>query len=178
MKNAALITLILLLGGVVTAQTGNTVTLNVNLHPIQTLQVNTNEIHLVYDTAAKYESGVDVLQEDHLTVHGTSGMVITVKSDGDLTHSENTEEAGIIAANTIQIAASAGATNAFLDATYANPFLSSEEAVLLSNSKGGGIRNVSITYKGAGGHAYSSKLIPGKPKTVYKTQVRYTVLAQ
>ncbi|MFB9055171.1 hypothetical protein ACFFU9_00305 [Mariniflexile ostreae] len=178
MKNAVLITLVLFLGGAITAQTGSAVTLNINLHPIQTLKVNTTEVDLVYDTAAKYESGVDVLQPDHLTVSGTAGMVITVKSDGHLMHSGAVGLPDVIAANTIQVAASAGTTNAFSNATYAMPFLSSEEAIILSNSKGGGVRNISITYKGAGANTYNNMALASKVQTVFKTQVTYTVTAQ
>lgn len=60
----------------------NSVTLNVNLYPIQTLMVNTSqkEVNLEFKTREDYRNGVVSEQQDHLTIYSTGGFQVKVSA--------------------------------------------------------------------------------------------------
>ncbi|MEO8254224.1 MAG: hypothetical protein ABI554_07520 [Flavobacterium sp.] len=160
------------------AQTAtDNVTLNVKLHPIQTLVVNPAQktVNLDYNTVGDYKDGVTSTQADHLTIYSTGGFQVKVKSAGDLAEtSAGTEK---IATNSIQITAKAG-TNGLTAATYSSTSLESTEKSLITSTTGGVDKKINIEYKGAGADAYVNKYIAGQNPTIYTTTVTYTIVSQ
>src|SRR5690606_19796747 len=68
-----------------TQQRGDFATLNINLYPIQTLEINSAQktVNLDYKTKLDYESGVNSDQIDHLKIYSTGGFSIKVRSASD-----------------------------------------------------------------------------------------------
>ena len=162
----------------VSAQTAtDNVTLNVKLHPIQTLVVNPaqKEVNLDYTTVADYKDGVSSKQADHLTVYSTGGFEVKVKSAGNLTETKSGSET--IAANSIQITATSG-TSGLTAATYNSASLESTEKSLITSTTGGVDKKINIEYKGAGADAYVNKYIAGQNPTIYTTTVTYTIVSK
>ncbi len=155
------------------------VTLNVNLYPIQHIEVNTlqSDVNLDYKNAEDYKDGVDVTLDDHLKIYSTGPFAVTVKSTTDKLKgiAGNSEE--IDAAN-IKILASAGKTKALANTQYASAVsLSQGGAELFSNSQTGGNMNTfNVNYKAQ--HVedlYMNKYKKGSTPTVYTTNVTYTI---
>lgn len=161
-----------------TSSTDN-VTLNVKLNPIQTLIVNQNqkEVNLEYTSVAQYANGVSSRQTDHLKIYSTGGFQVKVKSSGSELETAKTGPAGKINANTIQIVPTAG-TNPVDNAQYTASSLSADEKVIVSATKGGVDKNISIEYQGAGADAYLNHYVAGQNPTKYTTSVTYTIIAQ
>ena len=86
MKRIIVASLIMFAGITAQAQTApvtDNVTLNVKLHPIQTLVVNESQktVDLDYKTEVDYATGVSSkVLVDHLTVYSTGGFKVTVRS--------------------------------------------------------------------------------------------------
>lgn len=123
----------------------NSVTLNVNLYPIQTLLVNTaqKEVNLEYDTREDYLNGVVSEQQDHLTIYSTGGFQVKVSAvtaaiDKDIL-------------NNISIMPSSGSKPLNQShVTYTGKNISEIEQPIISATKGAIDKNVNISYKGAG----------------------------
>lgn len=160
----------------VNAQTAtDNVTLNVRLHPIQTLVINPlqKEVNLDYTTIGDYDQGVTSQQADHLTVYSTGGFEVSVKSAGNLTETGG----GTIDANSIQITATVG-TQGIANATYGSISLLNTDKALITSSVGGVNKKINIAYKGAGSDAYINKYIAGQNPTVYTATVTYTIVSK
>ena len=67
---------------VVSADASDQVTLNVELHPIQTLFINSTQekVDLEYKLTTDYSAGVSSLQEDHLKIYSTGAFEENVES--------------------------------------------------------------------------------------------------
>lgn len=173
MKKIILASILML--GLVTVNAQN-VTLNVNLKPIQTLVVTPAQkvVNLNYTTTDDYKNGVSSTNADHLTIYSTGGFQVKVKSAN-----VNMQNGGkTIDVNTIQIKATAG-TDGVAGAQYTqNVQLSNTEATLVTSTKGGVDKKISIEYKGAGANAYIDNYIAGQNPTVYTTELTYTIVSQ
>lgn len=173
MKKIILASILML--GLVTVNAQN-VTLNVNLKPIQTLVVTPAQkiVNLNYTTTDDYKNGVSSTNADQLTIYSTGGFQVRVKSASATLQSGSKT----IDANTIQIKASAG-SDAVNGAQYTqNVQLSNTEATLVTSTKGGVDKKISIEYKGAGANTYIDNYIPGQNPTVYTTELTYTIVSQ
>ncbi|TDS65300.1 hypothetical protein [Myroides indicus] len=181
MKKIILASLMMLFGIASQAQETGNVTLNVKLHPIQTLIVNPAQdiVDLEYMSKDDYEDGVtsEVL-EDHLEVFSTGGFAVTVKSSSaHLTTTAVGGAHGNIEANSIQIIPSSG-TNAITNATNTSIALSQSEQTIVSSVYGAVDKTINIEYKGADANAYINYYVAGQNPTVYTTQLTYTIVAQ
>lgn len=165
------------------AQTA-TATVNVRLHPIQTIIVNTanQNVNLDYKTEANYADGVNETQADHLKIYSTGAFAVTVKSDTDELVSTEAGVTEVIDASDIFVTASAGTTNALATTgvTYEPAVsLSTSATKLFSSTVGGVDKNVSVNYAAKGNlDKYVNKYFNVQNPTVYTTTVTYTIAAQ
>lgn len=183
MKKFILFAAILFAGvSVVKAQTttGSTsTTLNVILHPFQTISVNTatghDQVELVYDEISDYEAGVSVELTDHLLINSTGAFNVTVKA-------EDLKEVGgskTMLASTIRIEATKGASDKALEgATPGALQLSNDDQGLITSTTGGTGKSFNVKYTGAGGDTYTGNYLTDKATTTYSTTVLYTIAAQ
>src|SRR5690606_6527182 len=129
-----------------------TATLNVNLHPIQTLIVNTSQktVNLDYKTVANYTDGVTSKNNDHLTVYSTGGFTLSVRSaDANLTSAGSNNTTQTIPASGIKLTAKAG-TGGNPVFTYShNVELSKTDQTLVTSDTGGFNKPISVDYIGA-----------------------------
>lgn len=151
------------------------VTLNVKLHPIQTLVVNAGQktVDLNYTTKADYSDGVAVDQADHLSIYSTGAFAINVKSSSD----KLTGTSATIDANTITLTPSLG-TSQLTGSTLNTVTLSNVASTIISNTVGGVDKTFNIKYTGADADAYVNKYFNAENPTVYTTTVIYTIEAQ
>lgn len=181
-KQFIITTLGLFLGFAVNAQSSlsDNVTLNVNLHPIQSITVNTSQqtVNLDYKLKSDYSDGVKLEQKDHLEVYSTGGFQIFVKADGSELTNSAASTYGNISANDITIETTNG-TEQIDDATYVGLVkLSEGDQSILTATSGAVDKTVSITYGAAGGNTYVDKYIASSSPTTYTTQLTYTITAQ
>lgn len=173
MKKIILAAILML--GLVTVNAQN-VTLNVNLKPIQTLVVSPTlkVVNLNYTTTDDYKNGVSSTNTDQLTIYSTGGFQVKVKSAS--ASMQNTGKS--MEVNTIQIKATAG-SDPVTGAQYTqNVQLSNNETTLVTSTKGGVDKKISIEYKGAGANAYIDNYIASQNPTVYTTELTYTIVSQ
>lgn len=179
------------IGGVVAANAQTTpgsltteATLNVRLYPIQTIEINNtlnNTVNLDYKTADDYKNGVDAIQPNHLKVYSTGGFFVTVKSGATLGSTGITET---IAANDIEVTASAGTEKPLSGATYEQAVKLTQTAKqLFSSTTGGNNSTFNIKYSTkTSGTATSDKYLNlyknAQNPTIYTTKVLYTIAAQ
>lgn len=184
MKRIIVASLIMFAGITAQAQTApvtDNVTLNVKLHPIQTLVVNESQktVDLDYKTEVDYATGVSSkVLVDHLTVYSTGGFKVTVRSSDThlITDASATPTHGQIAAETIKITATNGTiTNT---TPVANLPLTSADQTLISSNHGVVDKTINVEYKGAGADAYINNYIASQNPTVYTTELTYTITAQ
>ncbi|NKI28221.1 hypothetical protein HCG49_16835 [Arenibacter sp. 6A1] len=183
-KTPILAIVALLIGFAVTAQTetetaSDNVTLNVNLHAIQSITVNASQktVDLDYKTTTDYATGVTLAQADHLSVYSTGGFQVYVKAAGtELTNASQIN--GDIAASDIKITATNGSAPIADVDNKATVSLTDSDQSILSTTKGAVNKNVNITYEAAGGDTYVDKYIAGQKPTTYTTQLTYTITAQ
>lgn len=162
-----------------------TATVNVRLHPIQTIIVNSanQNVNLDYNNEADYANGVSASQADHLTIYSTGAFAVTVKSNSETLTSDAdvpAEKKKDIDASDIFVRAGAGTTRP-LNAngvTYNNAVsLSTSEATLFSSTIGGVNRNVNVNYTAKGdANSYVNKYFKAQTPTVYSTTVTYTIV--
>lgn len=152
----------------------NSVILNVNLYPIQTLLVNTaqKEVNIEYNTreGEDYRNGVVSEQQDHLTIYSTCGFqvkvsAVTVAIDNDML-------------NNISIMPSSGSKPLSQShVVYTRKNISEVEQPIISATKGAIDKNVNISYKGASNDAFVGFTKNNTP--VNKTYtVLYTIVSQ
>ncbi|MDQ0477955.1 hypothetical protein [Chryseobacterium sp. MDT2-18] len=161
-----------------TAQTSTT--LNVRLHPIQTIVVNPaqNEVNLDYVTAADYAKGVSSDQENHLVIYSTGAFAVTVNSLTDqLTNSAFAGDN--INSSDITITPSAGTSKPLAGATVTPAALSSTAKEVISSSIGANNATFNINYSAKGDNdSYINKYHNVQNPTVYTTVVTYTIAAK
>lgn len=180
MKKQVLAAIVGLIGFSSFAQTNSdNVTLNVRLHPIQTLVVNSGQkiVDLNYVTKADYAGGVTNPNADHLTVYSTGGFQVKVKSSKAALENVVAGNGSTIASESISVIPTAG-TGGFANATYSEKKLTTEDQTIVSSTIGGVDKKISVAYKGAGAEEYLNNYVAGQNPTIYSTQVTYTIVAQ
>lgn len=165
-----ILTLSLLATALVSGQTSGNVTLNVNLHSIQSLTINPSQeiVDLDYYTKADYLNGVSSLQQDHLEVYSTGGFKIQVTSS-DLVNPNET-----IPVSTITLVASDG-SDALIGVDYSPTILSSSPTTIVSSNLGGADKTFNVEYQGGGSNQYLNKYHSGEEPTTYTTIITYTI---
>lgn len=170
------ILLYLLLPLGVCAQKDGAATLNINLYPVQTIEVNTTgmSVDLDYRNREDYQTGVEATANDHLKIYSTGGFAIKVKSASS-SLSSTLKNDSFIAAEDISITATKGTTNGMEKFTSAKVFLSPAETELISSSTGAANRTFNINYRAKGDDEYLNKFFNSQKPTVYTTQVVYII---
>ena len=175
-----LVAAIAVLGVTFTSQAQTTTTLNVKLHPIQTLVVNPaqNQVNLNYQSTEDYLNGVVSTQQDHLSIYSTGGFQVKVKSASNSLESISSAVTSTLEANTIQILASNG-TAGINGAEFFSTALQDDvnEGLIIKSLVGGVDKTFNIEYKGAGGDQYVNLYNSAETPTVYSTVVTYTITA-
>lgn len=180
MKKLILFAAILFAGAsVVKAQSASDGTiLNVKLHPIQTIVVNStqNIVDLEYKLTTDYSGGVSSLQADHLKIYSTGAFIVQVASaTNDIVRANGTET---ISASTIKVKAEEGTNNSLTGQTMAEVSLSATPTNLINSGTGGVDKNFNITYSGLDLNGYVNNYYNDENPTVYTTTVTYTIAAQ
>jgi len=144
----------------------SSVTLNVNLYPIQTLMVNASqkEVNLEYNTREDYRNGVVSEQQDHLTIYSTGGFQVKVSA---VTAAIDN---GVLD-NIIIMPSSGSKPLNQSHVVYTDKNISELEQPIISATKGAVDKNVNISYKGAGNDA-----LMGFAKNNTSTNQSYTVV--
>lgn len=168
-----------LVSGMALAQKTASATLNVNLYPIQTIVIGGNIVDLEYKSKEDYSKGVTKTMNDHLTVYSTGGFAVKVKSENEnlvFTKGSTTDN---IAANTINLEASAGSGNSLSSYKFNEKVaLNTEAKPLFSSTVGGTDLKFNVAYNGKGNNDYVNKYYNVENPNVYTTTVTYTIEAQ
>ncbi|WLD23429.1 hypothetical protein NU10_12030 [Flavobacterium dauae] len=151
-------------------QAQNSVTLNVNLYPIQTLMVNPSqqEVNLNYITKDDYKNGVVSEQTDHLAIYSTSGYQVKVSGIKEVSSE-------IIPLNSIKISASSNIHQP--NVIYSERNVSEKEQVIIASNKGCINQKFNIAYKGAGENVYINYSKPAATAN-YHYNILYTIVSQ
>ncbi|MFV0470356.1 MAG: hypothetical protein ACK5MK_15710 [Dysgonomonas sp.] len=150
------------------------VSLNINLHPIQTLVINQKTVDIDYKTKDDYLKGVKVNEADHLTVYSTGGFEVKAKTAtdylvGSLNHID-TKDVTITPSN---------GSNALSGAIYTARALSKEDQVIVSSTTGGVDKTVNVEYQAfGGGNSYVNYYQKTESPTIFTTTVTYTIVAK
>ena len=154
-------------------QENDNVTLNVRIHPIQSIIVNPTQkiVDIDYKTVEDYKNGVTTTQPNHLTVYSVGGYAVKVESNGDLTGT-----AGTIVSSDIKINAEKGTGTTDLNVNK-DVELGTTGKVLFSKSSSANDENITVSYTAAGKNAYINKYIDGEDPTVYTASITYTIEA-
>lgn len=156
-----------------------TATLNVKLHPIQTIVIGGTEVNLEYITKDDYSKGVTSKMDNHLIVYSTGGFAVKVRSQNEKLTSKNNEVKGEIEAKTINLEASKGSGNLLTSYKFNKEVaLNTEAKPLFSSTVGGTDLKFNVAYTGQGTDAYVNKYYNAENPTVYTTTVIYTIEAQ
>lgn len=153
------------------------VSLNIVLHPIQTIVVNPSQrsINLEYATEEDYKDGVFNELDDHLTIYSTGGFNVNVESANEHLIGINKR----IAASEVRITASKGSTNALTDVTYGTDLpLSATAAGLLRSGTGGTAQTFNVRYESSGDDMYINHFDVNDEPTVFSTSVTYSITSQ
>lgn len=153
-------------------QAQNSVSLNVNLYPIQSIVINPNQQDIVlnYITKEDYDKGVQSEQTDHLTIYSTGGFQIRVNSI--VNSSKNPP------LNSLSIAPSPGSkpiprSNVSYDAKN----LSALEQSIITSTTGGIDKNFNISYKGSGNNMYVEYYDSSTTPKNYTYNIVYTIVS-
>lgn len=163
--------------GVVTDKTSDNVTLNIKLHKIQSLVVNTGQktVNLEYKEINDYAGGVTSKQDDHLEVFSTGGFKISAKTSGATLNGTNGNDKTIDVGD-VQLLASLGSSNSLNDASMSETSLSTADQDIVSSSKGGRDLKFNVQYKtNHAADAYINHYRNSENPTVYTTTVTYTI---
>lgn len=153
-------------------QAQNSVSLNVNLYPIQSIVINPNQQDVVlnYITKEDYNKGVQSEQTDHLIIYSTGGFQIRVNSI--VNSSKNPP------LNSLSIAPSPGSkpipSN---NVSYTSKNLSELEQSIITSTTGGIDRNFNISYKGAGNDMYIEYYDSSTTPKNYTYNIVYTIVS-
>ena len=150
------------------------VTLNIKLHPIQTLIVNSGQktVDLEYKSKDDYSSGVSMELSDHLNFYSTGAFDINVKSSGETLN--GTEDK--IPVIDVTIIATKGGDG--IDATYNTIELSNSDQPLVESGTGGVNKNINVKYEAKGNNEYVNLYRSEENPTVFTTTVTYSIVAK
>ena len=154
------------------------VTVNIILHPIQTIAVNTSQqdVSLQYINIQDYEEGVSTTLDDHLLVTSTGGFQVNVAST-----QENFIQSGsdkTIPVSDVLIRATKGSDNN-LTPVFDNVFLSTNPESLIRSETGGMDLKYNVTYDNtAGGSEKYVNMTSGDSEAVFFSEVTYTITSK
>lgn len=150
----------------------NSVTLNVNLYPIQTLVVNPSQkvVNLEYNIREDYSNGVVSEQQDHLTIYSTGGF--QVKVSAETAAADN----GLLDNITVIPTSGSNPLNQS-HVVYTNKKINQDEQPIISATKGAINKNVNISYKGAGNDALI-EFAKSSTAVIHTYTVVYTIVSQ
>lgn len=157
------------------AHAQNVAVLNINLYPVQTIEVNSasQTVDLDYKTRDDYRDGVSVTKTDHLKIFSTAAFAVKVRSEKPtLTNPDSTNS---INSSDITMTASQGTSTSGGSFTSSPVQLSGSDAEFLSSSKGGTNNTFNVKYAASGGDKYINKRVNGQSPTVYTTQVVFSI---
>ena len=166
-----------LVSGMAFAQKTATATLNVKLHPIQTIVIGGNTVDLEYKSKEDYSKGVTKTMNDHLTVYSTGGFAVNVKSEDKNLVFTKDGKTDKIAVSTINLVATLGSDNKS-KSTFSKVVLDKSNKPLISSNVGGTNLKFNVAYSGIGNNDYVNKYNNVENPTVYTTTVTYTIEAQ
>lgn len=153
-------------------QAQNSVSLNVNLYPIQSIVINPNQQDVVlnYITKEDYDKGVQSEQTDHLTIYSTGGFQIRVNSI--VNSSENPP------LNSLSITPSPGSKPIpKSNVSYVVKSLSEVEQSIITSTIGGIDKNFNISYKGSGNNMYVEYYDSSTTPKNYTYNIVYTIVS-
>jgi hypothetical protein len=173
MKIKIITMLAMLITTIAVAQTTQNVTVNIKLHPIQSLIINPiqQNVDLDYYTKEDYEDGVSVVQADHLEIYSTGSFQI-VATTNNITF-EGT--ADTLPLNTLLLTPTDG-SNPITSSTKNIINLSQVDQVLVSSTIGGANKTFNVEYKGEGNDEYLTKYYNSESPTIYTAVVKYTIM--
>ena len=149
--------------------------LKVTLSAIQSISLNTANIHLKYQSVDDYEKGLSTGPvADHIKVYSTGGFIVNVKYDASTADDTYSEETPDIMFSTIKLDVTDN-NGKGLDVTDHD--LTSSDTPLITSTAGGFAYTYSVDYKGLGGKAYLD-FIKGGEERVFTADVIYTIVAQ
>ncbi|MBQ0152735.1 MAG: hypothetical protein KBS61_07580 [Chryseobacterium sp.] len=162
------------------AQTNNSqqVTLNITLNQVQTIAVNNTPIvNLEYVNESDYANGVTSKVDNHLRITSTGGFEVKVKSS----NLQNSDKSKTIEASSVLLTArkstntanEIGGTVTYMQSTG----LSNQDQILVKSDLGGIGKEISVDYTGGKEYINKHSNSTTPSKTVYSTQVTYTIIA-
>lgn len=177
LTGALLIMALFSVNGVMAQTPTNTdkVTVNIKFKPIQTIEVNENEVEFLYNNIETYENGAeDQIKEKHLKINSSGPFVVNVVSTGF---------AGGLSGKTIQLSDVAvqvvNTTERYTGAGITAPLPLSATNTPLFTSTGGGMNlEFDVTYSNPGGKdgKYLEGYLKGEEVT-YTAKVTYEIVA-
>lgn len=160
------------------ASSDDKVTLNIILHPIQTLMVNAGQkqVDLEYRTIEDYQNGVINEQIDHLTICSTGGFDVNVTTSDEHFSGSTTS----IEVKDVKITASKGSINNLDDVVYgAGVLLSTLPTGILRSQTGGIDQTFNVKYESAGEDAFINHHDDADDNpAIFTTTVTYSIVAQ
>lgn len=152
------------------------VTLNVRLHPIQSLSIHPSQkiVDLNYVNKNDYLNGVSSEQQDHISIFSTGGFEISVKND----NSTINQSGKSIEASTLKIKAENGSQPIAGTPEFQERPLSPNEQFIVRSNVGAVDKTFNVKYTGAADNTYIDNYVVGQTPTVYTTTVTYTIVAQ
>lgn len=153
------------------------VTLNIKLHPIQTLVINQAKVDINYSTKEDYTNGVTIQEPEHITVYSTGGFTVQVKaSSANLVNADSSNSETIAAAD-IQV--SAMESEASIPGITLNAVsLDTNPKDLIVSPSGAVDKSFDISYAAKADGAYIGKAFNTTEPTVYSTDVVYEIVAR
>ena len=154
------------------------VSVNIILHPIQTIAVNPsqNNVDLLYLDKEDYNQGVSATLDDHLSVTSTGGFQVNVASVQDnftLSGSDN-----YIPVSDVSIRATNGSDNE-LAQTFDDVMLSTSPESLIRSGSGGFNLKYNVTYDNtAGGADKYVNMTSGDNESIYSSEIIYTITSK
>lgn len=160
----------LLCGYFVSAQSGATTSLSVQLNNIQSIKVNDSQsaVTIALNNAYEYLNGKSSMLSNHLEIMSSCNYEIKVSASSHLTGTTETIDVG-----NITVTPSLGTIGGVPQGNISlqSPVLSLSEGTLLTSTTGDIHRSFNVEYKVAGGPDFLNK-----PADTYTTTVMYTIM--
>lgn len=154
------------------------VTVNIILHPIQTIAVNTSQkdVSLQYLNIEDYEQGVSATLDDHLSVTSTGGFQVNVASNQDNFTQLGSDKS--IPVSDVLITAANGSDND-LSPIFDNVLLSTNPESLIRSGTGGMDLKYNVTYDNtAGGSDKYVNMTSEDTESIFTSEVTYTITSK
>lgn len=170
-------------GAGTTGSNQGTVTLNVELHPIQTLVVkgDQNTVNLVYNTEEDYLNGVSSSNTKHLKVTSTGGYVVNVQAVDFSNVSGYVDEdpAVMNKVNLTQIGLETTSSDNIGGQTF-TPLsgLSNEDKTIVASALGSVGKEFDVKYSASGNNEYLLNNYVKGEVVKWQTTVTYTIAPQ